>query len=37
MKAAIDIGKHKSNIYRYIRGAQKPLAGRKWVKIKRMN
>ena len=37
MKASIDIGNHKSNIYRYIRGSQKPLDGSKWVKIKRMN
>ena len=36
-EAAIDIGKHKSNIYRYIRGKQKPLDGSKWVKIKQMN
>ena len=36
-EAAIDIGKHKSNIYRYIRGVQKPLDGSKWVKIKQMN
>ena len=36
MKAAIDICKHKSNIYRYIRGV-KPLDGSKLVKIKRMN
>ena len=34
-EAAIDIGKHKSNIYRYIRGVQKPLDGSIWVKIKR--
>ena len=37
MKAAIDIGKCISSIYRYIRYVQKPLDGSIWVKIKRMN